>query len=90
MAKKIKTSAAAFNDLTAATDALAKLPAEASSEERAAAVKAVTDAQAAFTAAQTADAAPDPDAPKIDETVEGGRYIVAGVPVDANGKPLED
>lgn len=48
-------------------------------------------AAAAIDAAVAADAAdPDSNAGKLDETTPGGRYLVNGVFVDANGEPIKD
>lgn len=36
-----------------------------------------------------ADSTPDAEVKKIDETVPGGRYIVDGKTVNANGEPVK-
>ncbi len=48
-------------------------------------------AQANDAKAQAADdATPTPIDPDASETVEGGKYEVSGVVVDANGEPLNE
>lgn len=48
------------------------------------------DAKAApATEKATPEAAPAPT-PRLDETVAGGRFVVNGQTVDANGKPIKE
>lgn len=89
--KQDKAVAGAAKDVTSTEDRIAQLEVQLA-EKEAALARAQSDANAKAQADADAQAAKDAEsvsAERMDETVERGRYLVNGVYVDCDGKPLE-